>query len=571
MPKYDLALFHAPSVFDFRQKTMFKGPVSEVVPSLYVFDMYPYGFLTLASWLSNRGMRVGIFNLAAKMVLDRNYDPLRTIERVEASVYGIDLQWLVHAQGALEVAKLLKESHPDSKVILGGISASYYWREILERYPFVDAVVLGDTTEESVEELVRRVESRKSPEGVPGVAWRDSGRIRLEPPREPPEDLDPYVVDHSVLVKMALRERDLGLVAPCASFIQAPIAAVLTVKGCQHNCVTCGGSREAFKRIFGREKVALKSPEAIAEEASSISSMSKMTIFILGDLRIGRGEERALEVLRELKRANLDNPLMFEFFYPASRRILEAMRALGDEVYIQISPESQDEDVRRAFGRMYGNAELEKMVRLSAELGFKRLDLYFMTGLPKQTHDIAIGVADYFSRLMEIHGGEGLDAFTAPLAPFLDPGSLAFERPEAYGYKLLFRDLESHRRALEEPHWGLTLNYRTIWMDRPEIVEASLRASLRLAEVKRDMGLIEEDVFEAIKERISFDRKVYARLRFGPLTPEEEAELRERAMELALEKELIINKELYPSAPLSECLRLPPPLGALVTKLLGAS
>ncbi len=571
MPKYDLALFHAPSVFDFRQKTMFKGPVSEVVPSLYVFDMYPYGFLTLASWLSNRGMRVGIFNLAAKMVLDRDYDPLRTIERVEASIYGIDLQWLVHAQGALEVAKLLKESHPDSKVILGGISASYYWREILERYPFVDAVVLGDTTEESVEELVRRVESRKSPEGVPGVAWRDSGRIRLEPPREPPEDLDPYVVDHSVLVKMALRERDLGLVAPCASFIQAPIAAVLTVKGCQHNCVTCGGSREAFKRIFGREKVALKSPEAIAEEASSISTMSKMTIFILGDLRVGRGEEGALEVLRELKRANLDNPLMFEFFYPASRRILEAMRALGDEVYIQISPESQDEDVRRTFGRMYGNAELEKMVRLSAELGFKRLDLYFMTGLPKQTHDIAIGVADYFNRLVEIHEGDGLDAFTAPLAPFLDPGSLAFERPEAYGYKLLFRDLESHRRALEEPHWGLTLNYRTIWMDRPEIVEASLRASLRLAEVKRDRGLIGEDAFEAIRERISFDRQVYARLMSGPLTPEEEAELRERAMELALEKELIINKELYPSAPLSECLRLPPPLGALVTKLLGAN
>ena len=572
MARYDLALFHAPSVFDFRQKTMFKGPVSEVVPSLYVFDMYPYGFLTLASWLSKKGMRVGIFNLAAKMVLDPNYDPLHTIKRVEASVYGVDLHWLVHAHGALEVARLLKDSHPESRVILGGISASYYWREILERYSFVDAVVLGDTTEESMEELVRRAESGRGFGGIPGVAWRDSGRIRLEPPREPPEDLDPYAVDHSVLVKMALRERDLGLIAPCASFIQAPIAAVLTVKGCQHNCVTCGGSREAFKRIFGRERVALKSPEAIAEEASSISSMSRMTIFILGDLRMGRGEEGSLEVLRALKKADLDNPLMFEFFYPASRRLLEAIRALGDDVYIQISPESQDEDIRRAFGRMYGNAELEKMVRLAGELEFKRLDLYFMTGLPKQTYGTAIRVADYFSRLVEIHGtAEGIDAFTAPLAPFLDPGSLAFEKPEAYGYKLLFRDLESHRRALEEPHWGLTLNYRTIWMDRPEVVEASLTASLRLAEAKRDMGLIGDDIFEAIRERISFDRQVYARLRSGPLTPEEEAELKEKAMELALEKELIINKELYPSAPLSECLRLPQPLGTLVAKLLGAS
>ncbi len=570
MPKYDLALFHAPSVYDFRNRPMFKCLTSEVVPSFQVFDMYPYGFLTLSTWLSRRGRGVGIFNLASKMIIDPDYDPMRTIRSVDSLVYGVDLHWLVHAQGSLEVARLIKREHPDSLVLLGGISATYFWREILEGHPYVDAVALGDTTEETVEEIVERVDRGRGLDGIPGVAWRDAdGRIRIQPPRDPPESLDPYEVDHGILVKMTLKERDLALVAPCASFISTPIAAVLTVKGCTYNCVTCGGSRSAQERIFGRRGVALKSPEAIAREAESVSSMSKMTIFFIGDLRLGRGEEGALEVVETLKRADLDNPLMFEFFYPAGRRLLGSLRSLGDEVYIQISPESQDESVRRAFGRIYGNEELEKMVRVSGELGFRRLDLYFMTGLPRQTPEVAAGVADYVDRLIELHGEGRMDAFTAPLAPFVDPGSPAFEHPETYGYEILFRNLESHRRALEEPHWGFTLNYRTVWMNRPDIVEASLSASLNLARVKRDRGMIGEDLYEIISERVALDREIFSRLQRGPLTPEEESEFLERARELVTNKEVAINRELYPSTPLSESLRLPPPLNLLVSRVIG--
>ncbi|RLG48683.1 MAG: TIGR04190 family B12-binding domain/radical SAM domain protein, partial [Thermoproteota archaeon] len=154
----DLALIHPPSVFDFRREVTFPGPISEVVPSAYVFDMYPYGFLTLASWLESRGFRVGLFNLAAKMLLDREFDPVDLLSRVEADVFGIDLHWMVHAHGALEVARIVKELHPDSLVVLGGLSATYYWREVMEGHPYVDAVLRGDSTEPLMEALLERVE-----------------------------------------------------------------------------------------------------------------------------------------------------------------------------------------------------------------------------------------------------------------------------------------------------------------------------------------------------------------------------------------------------------------------------
>ena len=47
----DLILLHAPSVYDFRKEFLFYGPVSDLVPSTPVFEMYPIGFTTMATAL----------------------------------------------------------------------------------------------------------------------------------------------------------------------------------------------------------------------------------------------------------------------------------------------------------------------------------------------------------------------------------------------------------------------------------------------------------------------------------------------------------------------------------------
>ena len=70
----DLLLLHAPSVYDFRKKAILYGPVSDMVPSSTVFEMYPLGFLTIASFLHDRGMSVRIVNLALRMMNSRRFD-----------------------------------------------------------------------------------------------------------------------------------------------------------------------------------------------------------------------------------------------------------------------------------------------------------------------------------------------------------------------------------------------------------------------------------------------------------------------------------------------------------------
>ena len=50
-----LILLHAPSVYDFRQKTILYGPVSDLIPPSPVFEMYPIGFTSIAEYLERAG------------------------------------------------------------------------------------------------------------------------------------------------------------------------------------------------------------------------------------------------------------------------------------------------------------------------------------------------------------------------------------------------------------------------------------------------------------------------------------------------------------------------------------
>lgn len=110
---------------------------------------------------------------------------------------------------------------------------------------------------------------------------------------------------------------------------------------------------------------------------------------------------------------------------------------------------------------------------------------------------------DYCDHLLQkFRGDKRLSLFIAPLSPFLDPGSLGFEQPERYGYRILFRTLEEHRQALLSPSWKYSLNYETEWMTRHQIAETAYGAILRLNRLKAKYGVISKQIAEVSEQRI---------------------------------------------------------------------
>jgi B12-binding domain/radical SAM domain protein len=502
MPSPDFILLHAPSVYDFRERSILYGPVSDLVPSTPVFEMYPIGFTTIAEYLERHGRRVRIVNLAMRMLGNPGFDPEILVSRLKPAAFGIDLHWLPHAHGALAVAEMVKRHHPDIPVILGGFSSTYYYKELL-RLPYVDYVVRGDSTEEPMRQLLECVLAGREPEDVPNVAWRGAdGEIRANPISYVPSDIDHVSLDYGYVVRSVATYRDLLSHVPFHNWLDYPITAALSVRGCRHGCVTCGGSAYTFRHVYRRECPAFRSPERLAADLRHVARFINGPIFILGDLRQA-GEDYARRFLEAA--GGYQGPVIVELFEPATAEYLRRVKEALPNLTVEVSLESHDPAVRRAFGKGYGNAAIEATLAHALEAGCQRLDVFFMIGLPRQTSDSVLRTVDYCGELLERFANghrPRLFPFISPLAPFVDPGSAVFEEPERYGYRFFARTLEEHRRALVQPSWKYVLNYETRWMTRDDIVASSYEAGLRLNRLKARYGLVSAQQAEATEARI---------------------------------------------------------------------
>lgn len=518
MPNTDLVLLHAPSVYDFRQRSILYGPVSDLVPSTPVFEMYPIGFTTIAEYLERNGFRVRIVNLAVRMLNGERFDAEKLIRKLNPAVFGIDLHWMPHAHGAVEIARLCKQYHPDTPVMFGGFSSSYFHEELVAR-PEVDYVVRGDSTEVPVLQLMQHLAGRPGAPAlaeIPNLTWQDAdGTIRANEVTYSPDNLDHVLIDYSYVVKAVARYRDLASFVPFKGWLGYPITAALSVRGCSHNCRTCGGSAATFAALHKRRKPAFRAPEDLAQDIRNISRFSKGPVFILGDIRQA-GQDYADRFLRAIH--GYQGPVILELFGDADRDFIRRVADAMPNWTLEISLETHSDEVRSAFGRPYKNADIENTMRYALEAGVKRLDVFFMIGLPKQDYQSVMDTVDYCEYLMRDldavpQGSERrLIPFISPLAPFLDPGSPVFENPERYGYHFFARSLEEHRQALVQPSWKYVLNYETRWLNRDEIVDSTYEAGMRLNRLKARYGLVEKEQAERTEARILKARRLIAQI-----------------------------------------------------------
>ncbi|HAW50280.1 TPA: TIGR04190 family B12-binding domain/radical SAM domain protein [bacterium] len=510
----DLILLHPPSVYDFRKLNIFWGPISDGVPSTSIFELYPLGWVSIVDYLERFGYQVRIINLAVKMLEDKNFDVEGLIKKLKPTAFGIDLHWLVHAHGSIEVAKIVKKYHPHIPTILGGFSASYYHEEIIRNYPHIDYIVRGDSTEKVLIKLLRAIKNKEDLTEVPNLTWRNRrGEIMINPTEFVPTHLDDLWLDYKKIIKSVIKYKDPWGYAPFVNWWRYPITAVLIGRGCYYNCPFCGGSNYANQLICQRKKPAFRPPYSVVQDIETIQKYINAPIFIIGDLCHG-GEDYAKTFLRELKKIGVKNELAFEFFSTPNKELLGEIALCVPRFNIEISPESHDEEIRRLMGRNYSNEELEEFISTALKLGTRRLDIFFTVGLPKQTSQSAFATIDYAESLL-VKFGKRINTFIAPLAPFIDPGSILFEEPEKFGYKLFYKTLEEHRRALLNPTWQYVLNYETEWMDRRTIMETTYEAASKLALIKAEHGLFSKREARRVEKKIILAKKVEKALNDG--------------------------------------------------------
>jgi B12-binding domain/radical SAM domain protein len=504
MSNRDVIIIHPPAVFDFRKNPLFTGALGASAEQVQ-FNKVPIGMLSLAEYLDRHGYNVIVDNLGDRMINSKLFDPLEHLQKLSAPVIAVGLHFQQHAQGALEVARLCKELHPGSLVVMGGLTATRFHEEIIRKYGFVDAVIRGEA-EKPLLQFVRAYEKNGRITDTPNITYRTGeGEVRSTPLMPASTDLDDFEYTR------------FDLIEPKTSIYpenSPPRWSLAVCRGCIYNCAICGGSAYSYKTYMGMNKPAFRSPAKIITDIKKLNDQGVRFIGLYQDPRMG-GRKYWRELLSGLvkEKAEIER-LSLDLLVPADEEFIREVSKIGRQVVMHLCPDTGSDEVRRKLGRPYTNEELLRTIELCHKYRLP-VTTFFSVGLAgetaadvKKTWEIWEKLTS-MDRLSQTSGMLDVPLGGPIVGPIvLDPGSPAFDNPEKHGYKLLYTNLEEYIEGLSQPSWHQWLNYETDLLDNAALVDLILSTVGFSTEQRLKSGVY--DQYQALAERIRtvLDREV---------------------------------------------------------------
>jgi len=393
----------------------------------------PVGVIGLVNLLRGQGLRVKGLNLPLELILESTFDLRAWLKEQEPqSLVMIDLHWYEHAFGALDVARLCKEVYPEVPVLLGGITASIFAREILERFPQVDFIVRGDA-----EEPLLQMVAGESPASIPNLAYRDGDTIAQN-------DLV-YCATSKELDRLDFVDTDFLEHRDSYASMQYSGAGIIRDasrrghwlsigRGCAFDCSFCGGGKAAQNRFAGRKGLTLRSVERVIEDIERLQTRSIHQVsFSLDPAIIGPQYWRAL--FQGLQRREVRIGLYNEFFQLPTDEFLRLFTETADLNHseVAITLLSGDEKVRRLNGKFFSNRRLFQVLSW-----FRRyripIFVYFSTNLPGETERTFQRTIRLARQIARYYPGELLRMHN--MCHTLDPLSPMSLVPDGYGIRV---------------------------------------------------------------------------------------------------------------------------------------
>jgi len=194
-------------------------------------------------------------------------------------------------QQAVLVARCCKEVLPDTTIVMGGYHPTYFHREIIDTYPFVDVVVRSEG-----EFTMRDIVSGGDLKETEGITYRHEGRTVVNPSRKAIRDLDelPFPARHLVPVKL-----DGGISGVFRLARPGEYATMITSRGCPFGCTFCvemGTERGGYR---------VRSVENVAREVSSLAEQGIRFIQIQ-DMNFTASDRRVRDLCDVFRSAGIE-------------------------------------------------------------------------------------------------------------------------------------------------------------------------------------------------------------------------------------------------------------------------
>jgi len=451
----DILFFHTPSTFNDVKHDW----LSRSVSSSGKFEISPIGLNTLVNYIKEHELEADIVNCANTLESeDKLLMYLQNIYQLPR-FFGVSLHWLVHINGVMKLIKLLKQLYPNIPVVIGGISASFFYRELIESAD-CDYIIRGVCAEKPLLLLLKSDQSKDSLLKIPNLVWKNKNTIQ--------ENSFEIMEISNFNSFNYLHENDKEK------------WGIVCYKGCRENCIYCGGTN----RALGINKLLINSNDNILKQIKKISETSKKSIKLYGDIR----NIDYHDLLIRINEAQIKNKLVFEVFYPLQKDIIKEIASnCHSEFEITISPDSSIQEIRKLSGkRNYSNDVLVEMINNVLGIGGS-IPVFFMLGLPNHTKETIkkeLEFIEFLYNKFSIYKNK-FKVFFTTLSPFVDPGSRIYYDPQKYGYKLHAKNFYEYVNILTNTNAAETINYETEWLDRQQIIELENYIKIEMLKIGR--------------------------------------------------------------------------------------
>ncbi len=434
----------------------------------------PLGLPALANLLADRGRSCAILHLGLEREADPSFSLTAWLQHHQPRIVCLSLHWHPQTRAVIDTAERVRTALPDSRILVGGLTASVFARELAESVRCIDGVVRGDGEVPLIEAVRVAIDGHGSWERVPNLVWRDArGVVR--------DNGLTWALDAGF--SASLRHGDLQLLQHLDRYLARPLyadfsegsadaqgyagAAYLNAgRGCTASCASCGGASQSQRDICRRTGLLLYPIDKLVRDVREAAHHGATTLRVSFDPPAARAHNTrwfdAIDAQRWRPR------LVYDCWYLPTIPLLDRMaRTFAPGSLVVLSPECGSERLRqRIRGLPFRNASLLRAVRAAEARGL-RVHCFFSAGLPGETPDDL----DETARLIQrIHEETSAAVSVCPM--FLDPGSPVFREPERWGVRLVRKTLGDFYDSKGIPEGP---GYETDHFDERGILEACRR------------------------------------------------------------------------------------------------
>lgn len=438
METFDLLFVHVP------KRSNYYKPLDEFM----LINYFPVGILMLADLLEKEGYKSHVIHIGLEFILDKNFSIIEWIAKRDIKIIGLPIHWHYQSYDVMVVAKEIKEHFPDIHITLGGFTASRFAEEIIEEFPYIDSVIVGDGEEPS-SALVKAVkENSTSLESVPNLVWRRAEKVinnglTFVADAEAMKGLDftnfsllshadDYVKNFSVplfwmvnaSVSFNRKTHFNG-----SRFFPLPVG-----RGCSVNCSFCGGSRDTLKKISGRHTPVFRPIEDVVDSMKGALAAGYNALNVSFD-PLPAKDKYWIDLFALVRKEKVEIDMFFECWGVPTENFIKAFKETfpGKRSAIAISVETGSEKLRRENkGIFYDNATLYRTLDSLKEHNVATY-IYFTIGLAGETKKDSAETTALIHKLRREYSSMVKDILLVPIQ--IEPGAPIFEDPDLFEVK----------------------------------------------------------------------------------------------------------------------------------------